>query len=115
MRRQAIIAIALAAVAAPAAAHHGWGSYDAGTTLVLEAPIQEVGYENPHGMLVVEHDGKRWHVVLAPPARMTRRGLAPEMLAAGTPVRIEGYPSKVADGEMRAERIAVAGKTVELR
>lgn len=115
MRRHAIIALGLAAFAAPAAAHHGWGSYDAGTTLVLEAPILEMGYENPHGMLVVEDQGKRWHVVLAPPARMARRGLPAEMLAVGTPVRVEGYPSKVTDGEMRAERVTVAGKTIELR
>lgn len=115
MRGHAVIAIGLAAFASPAAAHHGWGSYDADTTLVLDAPILEVSYENPHGMLVVENKGKRWHVVLAPPARMLNRGLPPEMLAVGKPVRIEGYPSKVKDGEMRAERVAVGGKTVELR
>ncbi len=71
--------------------------------------------KTPHGSLIVEGQGKRWHVVLAPPPRMRNRGLVPEMLAVGTPVRIEGYPSKVTDGEMRAERITVGGKTLELR
>lgn len=115
MRGKTIIVLGLAALASPAVAHHGWGCYDAETVLVLEAPVLALGYENPHGSLVVDSQGKRWHVVLAPPSRMLNRGLAPEMLAVGTPVRIEGYPSKLIAGEMRAQRITVGGKTVELR
>jgi hypothetical protein len=37
------------------------------------------------------------------------------MLAVGTVVSIEGYPSTRTPNEMRAERITVAGKTFELR
>ena len=37
------------------------------------------------------------------------------MLKPGTPVVVEGYPSTRNEREMRAERITVAGKTVELR
>jgi hypothetical protein len=37
------------------------------------------------------------------------------MLNVGATVTVEGYASRVKPGEMRAERITVAGKTVELR
>ena len=39
----------------------------------------------------------------------------PEVLKPGTPVVVLGYPSTRNQHEMRAERITVAGKTVELR
>jgi hypothetical protein len=117
MRRGSVFVTAgLCAVAAgPAAAHHGWSSYDAGTVVVVEAPVLASSYQNPHGEVQVEHQGRRWTVVLAPPSRMERRGLPREDIAVGTVVRVEGYPSRVHDGEMRAERISVKGRTVELR
>jgi hypothetical protein len=56
-----------------------------------------------------------WHVVLAPPTRMKYRGLEREMLKPGTDATVVGYPHKKTKLELRAERITVAGKTVELR
>ena len=46
---------------------------------------------------------------------MTTRGLAEDMLKVGTSATVEGYRSKTDEKEMRAERITIAGKTVELR
>jgi len=105
----------IAAVALPAAAHHGWSTYDAGSTVVVEAPVLASRYQHPHGEIEVEAEGKRWLVVLAPPTRMENRGLPADDIAVGKTVRVEGYPSRVNAGEMRAERIAVNGRTVELR
>lgn len=113
--RQILLAAALAALAGPAAAHHGWGSYDSQKLLKLEAALLEVKYENPHVEVVVEVQGKKWTATLAPIFRMRNRGLPADALAKGKTVTIEGYPSKVHDGELRAERITVDGKTVELR
>ena len=67
------------------------------------------------GELELEHDGKRWLIILAPPSRMDRRGLPAADLSVGKPVKVEGYPSRVHDGEMRAERITVDGRVIELR
>ncbi|MGK9168629.1 hypothetical protein KXR53_20115 [Inquilinus limosus] len=116
MPRIAPIAL-LAAALAPAAAlaHHGWSSYDANTTVTLSGPIETASYQNPHGLITLTQDGKTWNVVLAPPSRMNRRGLPREDLAVGMPVTVIGYPSRVVADEMRAERITVAGRTVELR
>lgn len=105
----------LSLTAAGAFAHHGWSSYDTAKVFSITAPVIELRYQNPHGELSLEHGGKRWTITLAPTTRMNARGLNAADLAVGQTVTVEGYPSKVQDAEMRAERITVAGKTVELR
>jgi hypothetical protein len=105
-------------VAGAALAHHGWTGYDDSKVLTLTGVIREMSYANPHGMLRFEVTGanaKTWSAVLAPPSRMTARGLTEEMLKVGTTVTVVGYPHTQKDEEMRIERITVGGKTVELR
>jgi hypothetical protein len=96
-------------------AHHGWSEYDSLRTLKLSGKIVESGYEHPHGHVRMETPGKTWNVILAPPSRMERRGLAKELLKPGSSATVEGYPNREKPEEMRAERITVNGKTVELR
>ena len=106
-----------AALAVPVAAlaHHGWSEYDQNQVLKLTGTVEEAGYEHPHGHVKLKTPTKVWIAVLAPPSRMDSRGLAKDMLKAGVTVTVEGYPNKSKPEEMRAERITVAGKTVELR
>ena len=68
---------------------------------------RDVRWENPHVHLMLDHEGAEWMIVLAPISRMQNRGLAPEMLAPGAAVSVEGYPSTRTANEMRAERITV--------
>jgi hypothetical protein len=103
------------AVAPPALGHHGWSGYDASKELRVTGVIRESGYEHPHGHVRLEADGKTWLVVLAPPSRMEHRGLTQPMLAVGTTATVVGYPKRSDPAEMRAERITIADKTVELR
>jgi hypothetical protein len=95
--------------------HHGWSEYDSSKALKLTGKIVESGYEHPHGHVRLEAPGKTWNVVLAPPSRMERRGLEKGALKPGATVTVEGYPNRDKSEEMRAERISVNGKTVELR
>lgn len=99
----------------PADAHHGWGSYEAGTPLTLTGPIKRMSFENPHGTIRLVAADKEWEVVLAPPSRMVNRGLEEAMIKVGTTVSVYGYPSRMVPDELRAERITVSGKTTELR
>jgi hypothetical protein len=46
---------------------------------------------------------------------MTTRGLTEEMLKTGTSATVVGYPHRKIADEMRAERITIGEKTVELR
>jgi hypothetical protein len=120
MLRTKSVAIAIALVMTAFAAnftlaHHGWSGYDSSQVLNLSGVIQESGYEHPHAYMKMEVGNKLWLVVLAPPSRMERRGIPRDLLAAGTTATVVGYPHRSDDGEMRAERVTINGKTAELR
>jgi hypothetical protein len=110
-----VLAAALAAAPVFSFAHHGWSEYDSSKSLQLTGKIVESGYEHPHGHVRLETPGKTWHVVLAPPSRMERRGLDKAALKPGATVTVEGYANRDKPEELRAERIRAGGKTVELR
>ena len=81
----------------------------------IRGEVETLRWQNPHVHVDVKHQGATWEAVLAPPSRMEARGLKPDMIKAGTIVALEGYASTRVEREMRAERITVNGKTVELR
>ena len=122
-KRFAQIAITVAAMIAfanvgvvPAVAHHGWSEYNNQQTLNLTGIIRRVGYSNPHTTIQLQTaDEKVWEAVLAPPSRMQRRGLPQGALRVGQRVRVVGYRHRNDANEMRAERIIIGNRTVELR
>lgn len=114
MNRLAALVVA-ATLAGGAFAHHGWSEYDSTSELKLTGKIVASGYEHPHGFVRLETPGKTWLCVLAPPTRMDNRGLPKDALTAGNIATVVGYPNRTKPEEMRAERIIVQGKTVELR
>ena len=99
----------------PAFAHHGWSGYDAAKLVTLTGAIREIGYESPHTHVRLEASGKTWMIILAPPSRMTNRGIPTGLLKVGQTVEVQGYAHRTDQEEFRAERIVVDGKTVELR
>jgi hypothetical protein len=107
--------VAAVALAGAAAAHHGWGSYDATKLIKLEGPVVALKYQNPHAEIVMNRDGKKWEIILAPLSRMENRGLKRADIETGKVITIEGYARKDGTPEIRAERVIANGKTVELR
>ena len=114
-KRTILFTFAAILSAGAASAHHGWGSYDASKVLTISAPVEALSWADPHARIMLKYDGATWEATLAPLSRMQARGLSEEMMKPGTPVVVLGYPSTRNEHEMRAERITVAGKTVELR
>lgn len=114
-RRIVAITATLALLTSGAFAHHGWGSYDAAKPVTVAGPILTSKYENPHVTLTVQGSDKVWTVTLAPTSRMVNRGALVAMVAVGKNISAYGYPSTVEKDEMRAERITVDGKTIEMR
>jgi hypothetical protein len=115
MRHIPLSFLGFAIFAAPVAAHHGWGSYDAAKPITVTAAIERVTLGNPHGMMMLTHEGKQWEVTLAPLSRMTRRGATADIVQQGKQVTAHGYPKRDGTPEMRAEWIEVDGKRYELR
>lgn len=110
-----VAALSLLAVSATALAHHGWSEYDTNKPLTLKGEITESGYEHPHAYVKLKTLEKTWIGVLAPPSRMSTRGLPREELKTGAEATLYGYPNRAKPEEMRAERITIGDKTVELR
>ncbi len=116
-----------AVAAGAASAHHGWSGYDSNTLLILSGRITEVEYANPHVMIVLEvpaepeEDGtivdppEYLLVVMAPPFRSESRGLPRELVQVGVDATAEGYLHTAQDRELRAERITIGDRAVELR
>jgi hypothetical protein len=115
MKRYFLAAAAIAIACGGAAAHHGWGSYNASKPITVTGPITTSKYENPHATITVKATDTLWTVTLAPTSRMINRGALKEMIAVGKTVSAYGYVSTAEKDEMRAERITVDGKTVEMR
>jgi hypothetical protein len=115
MRTRLVVLAALAVLAGPALAHHGWGSYDAAHPVTVTGPVLTSKFENPHVTVTVRGSDKVWTVTLAPASRMESRGAVAAVVAVGKDVSAFGYPSTVEKDEMRAERITVDGKTYEMR
>lgn len=113
--RRALLAAVLLAIAGPALAHHGWGSYDAANPVTIEGEIVTLSYGNPHASLTMRSGGEVWTVTLAPVSRMRARGATETLLAAGGTITVFGYRSRSNPQELRAERITVGGKTIEMR
>ena len=114
-KRALVFALAVIASAGAASAHHGWGSYDAAKPFTITAPVETLVWADPHTHVMLKYKGAVCEATLAPLFRMQARGLSESMLKPGTQVTVLGYPSTHLEHEMRAERITVSGKTVELR
>lgn len=110
-----IAAVTLAATALPAAAHHGWSSYDETKPVTLTVSFTELSWGNPHGSAKMRWKGKVWDVILAPVGRMEGRGLTRAETEPGKRVRLTGYVRRDGTAEMRVERVMIGKKTVELR
>lgn len=115
MTKRTAVLVALAILGGPAAAHHGWGSYDAAHPITVTGAILTSKFENPHVTITVRGTDKVWTVTLAPTSRMVNRGAVETIVAVGNDVSAYGYPSTVDKDEIRAERITVDGKTYEMR
>lgn len=102
---------------APAAAfaHHGWGGYDTSKSFTVTGEILKSTYENPHCEIEMQVEDKLWHFVLAPPSRMGRRGVTPEMIAPGKTCTVFGYPHTTEPDEARIEYMIIDEQRYELR
>ena len=108
------LALALTLTPTAALAHHGWNAYGE-TPQKITGVIREAQFANPHATIRLEAQDRTWLVVLAPPSRMSARGLTAESLAAGQPASVEGYAHRTEENEMRAQSISLGDTTIPLR
>lgn len=95
-------------------ANHSWKGYESKLEKV-EGTIADTSFKRPHSTLNVISEGKTVTVILPSTNRLERRGLASDQLPSGSKIIIEGYQKTDNKNELRAERLTIDGKTVELR
>lgn len=112
--RFAALALALIAVPAGLAAHHGWSwTEDAETR--LSGTIVTIHYGNPHAHLTLRNGQGVWEVDLAPPSQATRAGFVEGAAKAGERAVLTGHRAR--DPKVlgfKAETITVRGKTYDV-
>ena len=107
-------ALALVAVAAPVAAHHGFDTeYDAKKRVKLTGVVTEVAWTNPHMRVYIDvagSDGKvtNWNLELTSPNTIRRQGWGPNDLKKGDKVVFEGFGGLVVESRASLAYIAKA-------
>ncbi len=114
LRRSFVTLVAMAALAGPALAHHGW-RWTTGKNIELTGVIRTAQLGNPHGVLTVEAEDETWTVEVGQPWRNERAGLEEADLAPGVEATFIGEPAADTSKKlMKAERISIKGVTYEL-
>lgn len=107
-------ALAVAVLASPSAAHHGWAGYEE-TDFSLTGVVERANLGGPHGLLRVRAGRAVWDVVLAPPTRNQRAGLGAADVRRGTRVTARGHRHRDHRRlEMKTERLVVGTRTFDL-
>ena len=106
---------AIAGLAGPAAAHHGWEWAEAQQT-ELKGTVRSVSMAPPHPSLqVTADDGVAWQIDLGNPNLTQRSGFTAASAKAGDAIVVLGNRHKdKAQRLMKAVRITVAGKTYDI-
>ena len=93
-----------------AGAHHSRATFfDMNQTVELEGEITRVQWRHPHVRYWIQTDpaygGAEWEMETTPPSLLERQGISPEILTAGTRVRVAGPPSKFSANTMEVSHV----------
>ena len=100
LKAVSLIAIAVAAFAAPAIAHHSFAMFDDTKTVTLSGTVKEFEWVNPHSWLRVmvndEKTGKAalWALELSSPSRLVTMGMHADSVKPGDMVSVTFHPMK---------------------
>ena len=91
-------------------AHHSRATFfDMNQTVELEGEITRVQWRHPHVRYWIQADaaygGAEWEMETTPPSLLERQGIGPDILAAGTRVRVAGPPSRFAANTMEVSHV----------
>jgi Family of unknown function (DUF6152) len=95
-----VTAVTVAALAAPALAHHSFAMFDREKTVTLQGTVKEFEWTNPHSWLRFsvndEKTGKPalWAVELSSPGRLITMGMRADSVKPGDQVSVTFHPMK---------------------
>lgn len=91
-------------------AHHSRATFfDMNQTVELEGEITRVQWRHPHVRYWIQADpaygGAEWEMETTPPSLLERQGIGPDILTAGTRVRVAGPPSRYSANTMEVSHV----------
>ena len=91
-------------------AHHSRATFfDMNRTVELEGEITRVQWRHPHVRYWIQADpaygGAEWEMETTPPSLLERQGIGPDILTAGTRVRVAGPPSRYSANTMEVSHV----------
>ena len=96
LRQSLLAALALAAVAVPATAHHSYAMFDMNKTVVLDASVTRFKWQNPHAFIeadvAVNGSSEHWAIEMTSPNNLAQEGWKRSSLKVGDRVRIWVHP-----------------------
>lgn len=94
--KPAFTALALAALGAPALAHHSYSMFDMDKTVVLDASVVRFKWQNPHAFIEADVAAKgaaeRWSIEMTSPNNLAQEGWKRTSLKPGDKVKIWVHP-----------------------
>lgn len=112
-----IVAVLIAAVAAPVFAHHSFAAeYDASKPTTLKGSVTKLEWINPHARVFIDvkaADGKvaNWEIELGAPAMLLRNGWTKNSLKAGDMITVTGSLAKDGTNLANARNVTLADGT----
>ena len=96
LHQSLLAALAFAAVAGPAFAHHSYAMFDMQKTVVLDASVTRFKWQNPHAFIeadvAVNGSSEHWAIEMTSPNNLAQEGWKRTSLKQGDRVRIWVHP-----------------------
>ena len=98
LKAVSLTAIAVAAISAPAVAHHSFAMFDAEKTVTMQGTVKEFEWVNPHSWLRIMVNDERigkpvlWAIELSSPGRLVTMGMRADSVKAGDAVSVTFHP-----------------------
>ena len=96
-RKSILAALALAALAVPAAAHHSYAMFEMNRTVQLDAQVTRFKWQNPHAFIEADvaapgGSTEHWAIEMTSPNNLAQEGWKRTSLKPGDRVRIWVHP-----------------------
>ena len=130
LRQSLLAALALSALALPAAAHHSFAMFDQRKIMTLEGTVTEFQWTNPHAFIEISVPAggaaTHWSIELNSPNNLRRQGWTRDSLKPGDRVTVVMNPLKdgksgglfvgvtLADGKVLGDPTRVGGGPINV-